>query len=154
MRKITKVLIISLIFISVLNTAHSAQPIKSNNTKHINSNLFDLTSKRANIYRPQTNQHTLSNPSKENPKSIVQKFLQGKNFHRNIVSNLNVIKENKKSGLTHLRLEQNINGLTVYGAYVKATVNKNGELTHLIENIISPSSKLKQTTISNIWRLT
>lgn len=41
------------------------------------------------------------------------------------------------TGLTHLRLEQVIGGRPVYGAYVKATVNGNGELVHLIDAMVA-----------------
>ena len=38
-----------------------------------------------------------------------------------------------RTGLTHLRFTQQVEGLTVFGAYVKATVNGDGQLVHLIE---------------------
>lgn len=42
--------------------------------------------------------------------------------------------------LTHLRFEQQIDGLTVFGAYVKATVNGDGQLVHLIEALATPGN--------------
>lgn len=40
-----------------------------------------------------------------------------------------------KFGRTHLRLEQQVGGLRVYGSSVKATFNERGELVHLIEKL-------------------
>ena len=40
-----------------------------------------------------------------------------------------------RAGVTHLRMEQQVAGLTVYGRYVKAAVNARGELVNLIENV-------------------
>ncbi len=40
-----------------------------------------------------------------------------------------------KFGLTHLRLEQRVGGLQVYGSSVKATFNERGELVHVIEKL-------------------
>ena len=40
------------------------------------------------------------------------------------------------TGLTHLRFTQRANGLDVYGTYVKATVNGDGSLTSLVENLV------------------
>lgn len=39
------------------------------------------------------------------------------------------------SGLTHIRADQRVNGLVVYGSYVKAALNGQGQLVHLIENL-------------------
>lgn len=38
-------------------------------------------------------------------------------------------------GLIHIRSEQRVNGLVVYGSYVKAAINEQGQLVHLIENL-------------------
>jgi extracellular elastinolytic metalloproteinase len=41
------------------------------------------------------------------------------------------------TGLTHVRLEQVVDGLRVAGAYAKAAVNDRGELVHLIDNLVA-----------------
>jgi hypothetical protein len=41
-----------------------------------------------------------------------------------------------KTGLTHVRLEQQVGGLTVYGTSVKSTFNQRGELIHQIEKVV------------------
>jgi extracellular elastinolytic metalloproteinase len=38
-------------------------------------------------------------------------------------------------GLTHVRVDQRVNGLVVYGSYIKAAINQQGQLVHLIENL-------------------
>jgi len=42
--------------------------------------------------------------------------------------------------LTHVRAEQRVNGLVVYGSYVKVALNDQGQIVHLIENLapVSP----------------
>ena len=40
-------------------------------------------------------------------------------------------------GLTHVRMTQEIDGLRVHGAYVKATVDDQGALVHIIDNLAS-----------------
>ena len=53
-----------------------------------------------------------------------------------------------RTGLTHLRFAQEVEGLTVYGTYVKAAVNDAGELVHLIENLATPpAGRLLPTVI-------
>jgi hypothetical protein len=44
------------------------------------------------------------------------------------------------NGATHVRFEQKVAGLTVYGAYLKGTVNARGELVHVIDNLASVST--------------
>jgi hypothetical protein len=41
-----------------------------------------------------------------------------------------------QAGLTHVRMEQQVGGLTVYGTSVKSTFNAKGDLIHLIEKIV------------------
>ncbi|HEY9240198.1 MAG TPA: M36 family metallopeptidase, partial [Burkholderiaceae bacterium] len=41
-----------------------------------------------------------------------------------------------RAGLTHVRMEQQVGGLTVYGSSVKSTFNARGELVHLIEQVV------------------
>jgi Zn-dependent metalloprotease len=40
-----------------------------------------------------------------------------------------------RNGVTHVRLEQQVGGLRVYGAYVKAAISDRGELIQLIEKV-------------------
>jgi extracellular elastinolytic metalloproteinase len=40
-----------------------------------------------------------------------------------------------EDGLIHVRVDQRVNGLVVYGSYIKAAINEQGQLVHLIENL-------------------
>ncbi|HEX6098106.1 MAG TPA: M36 family metallopeptidase [Thermoanaerobaculia bacterium] len=39
------------------------------------------------------------------------------------------------TGLIHVRADQRVNGLVVYGSYIKAALNEQGQIVHLIENL-------------------
>ncbi|HKX43782.1 MAG TPA: M36 family metallopeptidase, partial [Burkholderiaceae bacterium] len=43
-------------------------------------------------------------------------------------------------GLTHLRVQQEIDGLAVHGAYLKATLNARGELVHVVDKLAEVST--------------
>jgi len=43
-------------------------------------------------------------------------------------------------GLTHVRVQQEIDGLAVHGAYLKATLNARGELLHVVEKLADVST--------------
>jgi extracellular elastinolytic metalloproteinase len=84
------------------------------------------------------------------PASIVAGFLRAHNRAEATLRSLVTVAENrvKSSGITHLRLEQEITGLRVWGAYVKAAVNERGELVHLIDSLAPlPASPLVQPRI-------
>ena len=51
------------------------------------------------------------------------------------------------NGLTHVRVDQRIDGLVVYGSYVKAAINEQGQVVHLIENL-APVSPITRAAIS------
>lgn len=40
-----------------------------------------------------------------------------------------------RNGLVHLRMEQQVAGLSVHGRYLKAAINSRGELVHVVENL-------------------
>jgi extracellular elastinolytic metalloproteinase len=44
------------------------------------------------------------------------------------------------NGLTHVRVDQRVDGLVVYGSYVKAAINDQGQVVHLIENLAPVTS--------------
>lgn len=50
------------------------------------------------------------------------------------------------NGLIHLRVDQRVNGLVVYGSYVKAAINEQGQIVHLIENL-APVSEIAPAAI-------
>jgi extracellular elastinolytic metalloproteinase len=48
--------------------------------------------------------------------------------------------------LTHVRADQRVEGLVVYGSYIKAALNEQGQLVHLIENL-APVSAITRAAI-------
>lgn len=53
-----------------------------------------------------------------------------------------------RDGVTHLRLEQTVDGLSVHGAYAKAAFNRAGELVHLIDHLAAvPTQALAPSSI-------
>ena len=56
------------------------------------------------------------------------------------------------NGVTHLRLEQEVDGLAVHGAYVKAAVNARGELVHVVDRL-APVTALKPNRIDALVAL-
>jgi len=102
---------------------------------------IDFTASGANVFGAPGAQ-SLSLPSQAAPAAVVASFLRARGFRPETVASLVVEKSGRvsRTGITHLRLAQEVEGLTVYGTYVKAAVNDDGELVHLIENLATPSS--------------
>ncbi|HEY5946062.1 MAG TPA: M36 family metallopeptidase [Kofleriaceae bacterium] len=42
------------------------------------------------------------------------------------------------AGITHVTMEQTVDGLRVYGAYAKAAINSQGQLIQIIDNVVRP----------------
>lgn len=98
----------------------------------------------------------LTPPSQAAPASVVANFLKGRGASDVTLDSLSAVFENRvaRTGITHLRMEQRFNGLTVHGTYVKAAVNNRGELVHLIENIApAPAAAPTPATVSELQAL-
>ena len=91
----------------------------------------------------------LSGPSSGSTLEIIGEFLSARGRSAATAASLSIVSEgtNANTGLTHVRLGQQVNGLSVYGTYVKATLNSDGELIHLIELLADPSSRVTTTSI-------
>jgi len=73
----------------------------------------------------------LTSPSTAAKSDIVRGYLRDRGA---AADQLRVISEAPASdGVTHLRLEQRVDGLRVYGAYVKAALGKDGEIIQVID---------------------
>ena len=96
----------------------------------------DLSSKGARIHRAEGNA-ALTPPLRGARADAVRSFLSTTG-RGPAAQSLNVVNENARGGITHVRLEQRVAGLPVYGTYVKAAVDDRGRLRHLIENIVDP----------------
>jgi extracellular elastinolytic metalloproteinase len=91
---------------------------------------------RARIHRSLREQ-PLIGPSPGTAASVVARFLRDRGASDATVASLREVSRGRsaKTGLTHLRLEQRVAGLRVAGAYVKAALDDQGRLVHLIENL-------------------
>ena len=78
----------------------------------------------------------LTPPSTVAPGAIVANFMRGRGLDATTASSLREADERRAGAdLRQLRMEQEVDGLRVYGTYVKATFSSRGELVHLIENV-------------------
>ena len=104
-----------------------------------------LSRSRAQVARTEAG-HPLTPASAAAPEEIVGSYLKSRGRSSEDVSaSLRITGTNAgANGVTHVRMEQQIDGVTVYGAYLKAAINSNGELIHLIDRLydvtgVSPS---------------
>ncbi|HEX6474772.1 MAG TPA: M36 family metallopeptidase, partial [Candidatus Limnocylindria bacterium] len=67
---------------------------------------------------------------------LVRKFLRGKGKSDATVASLKVDNQFTSRGITFLQFRQDVGGLRVYGAYVRAAVNGKGQLVHVIANVV------------------
>ena len=100
---------------------------------------IDLSSKGAKVFRGASGQG-LTLPSQAAPRAVTVSFLRSQGHLPETIGSLVATGESRvaRKGITHLRFAQEVEGLTVYGTYVRAAVNDRGELVHLIENLATP----------------
>ncbi len=98
--------------------------------------VIDLSSKGARIHRTDGNA-PLTPPSRGARADAVRSFLSQKG-RGPAAQSLHVISENPRGAVTHLRFEQRVAGLPVYGTSVRAAVDDRGRLRSIIENIVDP----------------
>src|SRR6266550_5120994 len=91
--------------------------------------------KRAGIF--QGNGRALSAPSSAQAADIVTRFLRSQGMSAATAASLRVTDQYRSpvTGLTHIRMEQQVAGLRVANAYVKAALNSKGEVVHVIQNV-------------------
>jgi hypothetical protein len=83
----------------------------------------------------------LTTASNAAPDAIVANHLRARGHSAAALASLDGRQIRREAnGTVHVRIEQKVAGLTVYGAYVKATVNARGELVHVIDNLASVSA--------------
>src|SRR5688572_18855182 len=80
----------------------------------------------------------LTAPSRSPRAEIVRAFLAERGRGA-AAATLQLGGENRRGSVTHLRMRQQVAGLTVYGTYVKATLDGEGRLLSLVENTVAPS---------------
>ena len=69
---------------------------------------------------------------------IVRGYLRAQGHGQATVDSLALVSEGRspRTGVTHARFVQRVQGLDVYGVYVKASVDASGQLTSIIENLV------------------
>lgn len=83
----------------------------------------------------------LTPPSAAAPADIVAGHLRGQGRADAVLASLRTARSGAGAhGVTHLRIEQVVDGLTVHGAYLKAAVNARGELVHVIDRLAAVSA--------------
>lgn len=79
---------------------------------------------------------SLTGPSRAAPSSIIADYLRARGTSLGVdqlrVSGFSRAREGQ---VTHVRLEQFVDGLRVHGAYVKATLGGDGQLLHIIDRV-------------------
>ena len=103
----------------------------------------------------------LSFPSTDSPNEVVTRFLTS---HGHDAATARTIADDSTSrsriggqsagfsrsdnGLTHVRADQRVDGLVVYGSYVKAAINEQGQVVHLIENLAPVPAHITRAAIN------
>jgi Zn-dependent metalloprotease len=92
---------------------------------------------------------TLTVGSGAAPEAVLGDYLRSLDLGSAAIDSVSVINRfrNPANGLTHLRGEQVVDGLSVYGSEIKAAFNADGALIHLIENL-APVSAVRAARIT------
>ena len=109
--------------------------------------MANLTGETARVFATTRGQTlTGTHPS---ARAAVDTFLRGQGRSAAALASLQLRSESRDAaGLTQLKLSQSFDGLPVYGAYVKASVNSSGELVHLIDQLVEPRGQAARSTIT------
>ena len=96
----------------------------------------------ARIYKAAPGQ-ALTKISQAPPGDVVARFLESKGKSAAAVASLKTVSEKRsaRTGITHVRMEQQVGGLRVEGAYLKAAVNERGQLVHVIDALARVSGQ-------------
>jgi len=74
------------------------------------------------------------------PTDVARGYLRARGRSESVLASLSVVRAGTDTnGITHLRFEQDVDGLEVYGAYFKGAVNQRGELVHAIDRLAGVS---------------
>jgi extracellular elastinolytic metalloproteinase len=78
----------------------------------------------------------LTGASNAAPASVVARYLAQQRRAPEDLAALRTARSSAgRAGVTHVRLEQEVDGLSVHGAYAKAAVDAQGRLIHLVDNL-------------------
>ena len=107
--------------------------------------LAPLDAKAARVVRSPAG-GTLTPPSADAHGAIVAAFMRGRGLDEATAASLRDAGDLRVGAeQSQLRMEQVVEGLAVYGTYVRATFTDRGELVHLIENVarVSPAGLIR-----------
>ncbi|MGO4552088.1 M36 family metallopeptidase [Lysobacter sp. 2RAF19] len=95
------------------------------------------------------NGQALTAPSQAAASTIVSNFLRGKGHGAGAVNALRVRSDARDSkGVRQLRMQQEVGGLEVQGAYVKAAIGRDGRLLSVVENLAAvPATGLQAARV-------
>ena len=139
MRKMLKVLIVALGLLGL-----GAVPLVN-----AQSEGAAFSASRARVYEGVAGL-ALTPPSTKAPASVVAKFLREQGASAATAGSLRAVAQNRSrvTGLTHIRMQQEVGGLRVFDAYVKGAVNQRGELVHLIDSTAPVAGKVKPEQVN------
>lgn len=91
---------------------------------------------RARIHVPASG-GALTSASSASPFAVAAGFLRGQGTSAATIASLRAVSQHRSAltGATHVRIEQEVAGLRVTGAYAKAAVDPQGQLARLVENL-------------------
>jgi len=98
----------------------------------------------------------LTSASAAPPVVVIGRFLRERGVDPVTVASLRVVSaaEVTRTGITHVRLEQETAGLRVFGGYAKAALDADGRLLHLIEALVPvPDSDVRPARIGAVEAL-
>lgn len=97
-----------------------------------------------------TDRAELAKAKRADARASVADFLQSRGRSKATADSLvEVSRFSDKNGVTHVKFEQRLNGLRVYGGYAKAAFDASGALTHLIERSANAGGFRARPTISD-----
>ncbi|HSJ40968.1 MAG TPA: hypothetical protein VK955_07940, partial [Xanthobacteraceae bacterium] len=83
----------------------------------------------------------LTAASNASPESVVADYLRGHGRGADVVASLRVAdRSTGANGVKHVQMDQEVDGLKVQGAYVKAATNQRGELMQVIDRTVALST--------------
>src|SRR5262245_31313350 len=76
----------------------------------------------------------LTSASNAAPSTIVSNYLRARGRSPAVLASLQSARESTVSrGMRNVRIQQEVDGIEVHGAYLKAVLNARGELVHVID---------------------
>src|SRR5512146_1439416 len=138
-RTAREVLILALAVVTISSTLAAGQ-----------NQAVAFDAQRATIYKSERGR-PLTGPSAGAPAQRVAEFLRENGLSAATVGSLQSVAQSRSpvTGLTHVRMEQFVNGLRVAGAYVKGAVSARGEVMHVIQNAASLDGASVQPAANN-----